>query len=144
MRTDSHGRTSRREPLYDPDIPTPTHAERARTMVAGLGTATLCTQSTEPKGFPYGSFVTASFDGADPIFLLSELAEHTRNLRQDARASVLFHESGAADPLAKPKAPEPEPAPVKKKPAVSLFGLDDDDDDFDDVMNAQIESERDS
>jgi hypothetical protein len=37
----------------------------------------------------------------------------------------------AADPLAKPKAePEAAPAPVKKKPAVSLFGLDDDDDDF--------------
>ena len=31
------------EPLYDVNIPTPTHAERARTLVAQISIGTLCT-----------------------------------------------------------------------------------------------------
>ena len=45
------------EPLYDANIPTPTHAERARTLVAQISTGTLCTLAIEPAGCPYGSFV---------------------------------------------------------------------------------------
>jgi putative heme iron utilization protein len=86
--------------LYDADIPTPTHAERARTMVAQLATGTLCTVAMEPAGYPYGSFVTVAFDRGHPVFLISELAEHTKNLRKDARASLLLAEGGADDPLA--------------------------------------------
>ncbi len=86
--------------LYDLDIPTPTHAERARTMVAQLPTGTLCTVATEPAGYPYGSFVTVAFERGHPVFLISELAEHTKNLRKDARASLLLAEGGADDPLA--------------------------------------------
>ena len=41
-----------------------------------------------------------AFDAGDPIFLISGLAEHTRNLEQDPRASLLVAEGGAADPLA--------------------------------------------
>jgi len=86
--------------LYDVAIPTPTHAERARTMVAQLSTGTLCTVATEPAGYPYGSFVTVAFERGHPVFLISELAEHTKNLRKDARASLLLAEGGADDPLA--------------------------------------------
>lgn len=99
---DAHARPSgdAPEPLYDVDIPTPTHAERARTLVRQVTTGTLCTVALEPKGYPYGSFVTVAFDGGDPVFLVSALAEHTRNMERDPRASVVVVESGSPDPLA--------------------------------------------
>jgi putative heme iron utilization protein len=102
MSQDAHARTTREapEPLYDVNVPTPTHAERARTLVARIPTGTLCTLALEPEGYPYGSFVTVAFDDGDPIFLISALAEHTRNLERDSRASLLVAEGGAADPLA--------------------------------------------
>jgi putative heme iron utilization protein len=86
--------------LYDVSVPTPTHAERARTLVAQTSTGTLCTLANEPAGYPYGSFVTVAFESGNPIFLISALAEHTRNLHQDPRASLLVAESGSEDPLA--------------------------------------------
>src|SRR3954463_7987833 len=100
--TDAHSRPSGDvpQPLYELNVPTPTHAERARTLVAQIATGTLCTLAIEPAGYPYGSFVTVAFDKGDPIFLISALAEHTRNLQQDQRASLLVAESGSADPLA--------------------------------------------
>jgi putative heme iron utilization protein len=102
MSEDRHARTSgtATELLYDENIPTPTHAERARTLVAQISTGTLCTLAQDPEGYPYGSFVTVGFDEADPVFLISALAEHTKNLERDPRASLLVAESGAADPLA--------------------------------------------
>jgi heme oxygenase (biliverdin-IX-beta and delta-forming) len=101
MSEDRHSRTSGStpEPLYDVNIPTPTHAERARTLVARISTGTLCTLALEPEGYPYGSFVTVAFDNGDPVFLISGLAEHTKNLEQDHRASLLVAESGSEDPL---------------------------------------------
>src|SRR4029077_5175427 len=76
MSEDAHARSTRDapEPLYDVNIPTPTHAERARTLVAQISTGTLCTLALEPEGYPYGSFVTVAFDDGNPIFLISELA----------------------------------------------------------------------
>jgi putative heme iron utilization protein len=88
------------EPLYDLNIPTPTHAERARTLVTQISTGTLCTLALEPAGYPYGSFVTVAFEQGDPVFLISKLAEHTKNLERDPRASLLVAEGGSADPLA--------------------------------------------
>jgi putative heme iron utilization protein len=102
MSEDRHAQPSARtlEPLYDVNIPTPTHAERARTLVARIPTGTLCSLALEPEGYPYGSFVTVAFDEGSPVFLISELAEHTKNLERDPRASLLVAESGADDPLA--------------------------------------------
>src|ERR1044071_9779825 len=102
MSEDAHARPTRDapEPLYDVNIPTPTHAERARTLVAQISTGTLCTLALEPEGYPYGSFVTVAFDNGYPIFLISGLAEHTKNLERDPRASLLVAESGSQDPLA--------------------------------------------
>jgi putative heme iron utilization protein len=102
MRSDAHARPSGEasEPLYDVHVPTPTDAERARTLVAGIATGTLSTIAIEPAGYPYGSFVTAAFDGGNPVFLISALAEHTHNLERDARASLLVAEGGSDDPLA--------------------------------------------
>ncbi len=88
------------ELLYDPNIPTPTHAERARTLVAGESTATLCTLASEHEGYPYGSFVTFAMLGASPIFLISALAAHTKNLEKSSHASLLVSEAGEGNPLA--------------------------------------------
>ncbi len=39
-------------------------------------------------------------DGPNPVFFISQLAEHTKNLRHDARSSLLVAEGGEDDPLA--------------------------------------------
>ena len=76
-------------------MPTPSHAERARTLVSLISTGTLCSLAREPAGYPHGSLVTFAVDAAEPVFLISELAEHTKNLRADERASLLVAESHA-------------------------------------------------
>ncbi len=100
-RHDAPANRKSREPLYDTEVPTPSHAERARTLAEDVGTATLCTVSKDPSGHPYGSFVAYSMDGPTPIFLVSKLAEHTRNMLQDERVSLLIAEPGTGDPLAR-------------------------------------------
>ena len=102
MKTDAHARPrgESEEPLYDPDVATPTHGERAMTLACRARTATLCTIARDPEGFPYGSFVTYAIQGGHPILLISALAEHTRNLAADPRASLLIAESNHEDPLA--------------------------------------------
>ena len=102
MSEDAHARPSgdAPEPLYDLSIRTPTHAERSRTLGAQISTGTLCTLAIEPDGYPYGSLVTVACESGNPIFLISGLAEHSRNLERDPRASLLVAEDVAADPLA--------------------------------------------
>ena len=60
-------RRPKQELLYDPEVPTPTHAELARTLVQSAASGTLCTLSVEPEGFPYGSLVTFAIHDGDPI-----------------------------------------------------------------------------
>jgi heme iron utilization protein len=93
-------RRAEEEPLYDRSVATPSHAERARTLVEQLATGTLSTLAREPAGHPYGSYVTFALDGAQPVLLISELAEHTRNLRGDGRASLMVAENVREDALA--------------------------------------------
>ena len=102
MTEDAHARPSGEAPeaLYDVNVQTPSHAERARTLIAEMSTGTLCTLSLEPEGYPYGSFVTVAFEDGCPVFLISGLAEHTKNLERDPRSSLLLAERDAADPLA--------------------------------------------
>jgi putative heme iron utilization protein len=102
MINDAHARPSGDvpAPLYDVDVAMPSHAERARTLVAQITTGTLCTLAAAPQGYPYGSFVTVAFDDGNPVFLVSTMAEHTRNLQRDPRASLLVAEGGSDDPLA--------------------------------------------
>lgn len=92
--------TRSQELLYDPNIPTPSHSEHAKTMVSKIGTGTLCTLSSEPEGYPYGSFVTYAILDGNPIFLISGLAEHTKNLQNSPQSSLLVAEAGEGNPLA--------------------------------------------
>ena len=81
----------------------PTHAERCRTLVSLARASTLSTLAREPAGFPYGSLVTLATDSLGrPLFLLSTLAEHTKNLLESDAASVLVTEplDRHAEPLA--------------------------------------------
>ena len=93
-------RRPRQELLYDPSVPTPSHAEFARTLVHTAQSGTLCTLSVEPEGYPYGSLVTFAVHDGDPIFLVSQLAVHTQNLLACERASLLVAEAGPENPLA--------------------------------------------
>ncbi len=87
------------EPGLTPEgVAAPSHAERARSLTAGEKTGTLSTLTED--GFPYGSYVTFALDGPEPVFLVSTMAAHTKNLLRDPRASLLVHEHGATDPLA--------------------------------------------
>lgn len=101
MTSGIHGTArARQEPLYDTEIPTPTHAECARTLVMGKHSGTLCTLSLACEGYPHGSLVTLAWDEGRPTFLISELAEHTKNLRGDPRASLMISQSDGTNPLA--------------------------------------------
>jgi heme iron utilization protein len=86
-----------------PIPPEPTHAERARTLLASQTRATLSTIAVMPAGTPFGSVVTYGLDDLGrPSFFVSTMAEHTRNLDADPRASLLVVEATppGADPLA--------------------------------------------
>ena len=86
-----------------PAPPEPTHAERARTLVASQSRGALSTIGLQPPGTPFGSVVTYGLDESGrPTFFVSSLAEHTRNLDADPRASLLVVEDtpAGADPLA--------------------------------------------
>ncbi|MGC2854966.1 HugZ family protein [Novispirillum sp. DQ9] len=69
--------------------PGKTHVAAARRLLHGARAATLATLLPDGGG-PYASLVTMAVDhDASPILLLSGLADHTRNLRADARVSLL-------------------------------------------------------
>jgi putative heme iron utilization protein len=63
--------------------------ELARSLLTAGGTATLATLAA--AGAPFASYVvTAPAIDASPLMLLSRLAQHTKNLDRDPRASLLF------------------------------------------------------
>ena len=78
----------------------PTDAELGRTLLAAAPTGTLATVSVD-GGIPFGSLVAHAVDEIGrPLLCLSDLAEHSRNLALDPRASLMAAETGAGDPLA--------------------------------------------
>src|ERR1700753_945244 len=71
----------------------PTDAERSRTLMATKAFGSLATMSTECPGFPFGSWVGCAVDETGrPVLCLSSLAEHSRNMLADPRASLLVTE----------------------------------------------------
>ena len=77
------------------------HSERVRTLFSLASVAALSTLSRKHEGFPFGSLMPYALaqDGR-PIFLISNMAMHTQNLRADARASLfLGPQDAGADPL---------------------------------------------
>ena len=80
--------------------------ELARRMLAAARDATLATAFVgarpEERGWPYASLVLLATDAMGmPLLLLSDLAEHTKNLRNDPRVSLLIDDTkGHEDRLA--------------------------------------------
>lgn len=78
-------------------------AEQARTLAAAAPTGVLSTVARDEARTPFGSLAPFGLDGAGrPVFCISELAEHTRNLQADGRSSLLVARSvePGTDPLA--------------------------------------------
>lgn len=73
-----------------PEVPEPSHAERARTLVHLQQTGSLSTLSRKQPGWPFGSVMPYGLDDqGQPVFLISTMAMHTQNLLGDPRASLL-------------------------------------------------------
>jgi heme iron utilization protein len=77
-------------------------AAEARALVAGQTAGMLATSST---GHPWASLVAyAVLDDGSPVLVLSELAEHGRNLLAEPHASLVVADLSASDdPLACPR-----------------------------------------
>jgi putative heme iron utilization protein len=82
-------------------LPEPSHAERIRTLISLASIGTLSTLSRKHPGFPFGSLMTFALDPAGrPIFLISNMAMHTQNLKADSRCSLFVGQASAdGDPL---------------------------------------------
>lgn len=79
--------------MSDDDI-----AEQARALIRSADRAVLATALV---GWPYASLVLPATDAEGaPLLLLSDLAEHAKNLTAEPRCSLLFDGTqGLADPL---------------------------------------------
>src|SRR5260370_13178617 len=84
-----------------PQLPEPSHAERIRTLISLASIATLSTHSRKHPGFPFGSLMPFALDPVGrPIFLISNMAIHTQNLKTDPRCSLFVVQAWAdGDPL---------------------------------------------
>lgn len=75
----------------------------ARAVLRGCDFGALATHAAKLPGYPFVSHVPFALDAAlRPVLLLSALAEHTRNLAVDARASLMAT-LPAADVQAQPR-----------------------------------------
>lgn len=73
-------------------------SKHARELLLKEYQGVLSTQSKAVPGYPFGSVVPYCLDGQGrPLILISRIAQHTRNLQQDGRCSLLVGERGAAD-----------------------------------------------
>jgi heme iron utilization protein len=84
-----------------PQLPEPNHAERVRTLLSLVPVATLSTLSRKHPGFPFGSLMPFALDSKGrPSFLISNMAMHTQNLKDDPRCSLFVTQTAAdGDPL---------------------------------------------
>ncbi len=83
-----------------PEIPEPSHAERVRTLLSLGSVGTVSTLSRRRIGFPFGSLMPYALDNLGrPLFLISNMAMHTQNLRADPRASLFVSEVASLDNL---------------------------------------------
>jgi putative heme iron utilization protein len=76
-------------------------AQKARSLLEGRRFGVLTTISKRMPGYPFGSIAPFSVDDEGrPLLLLSGLAVHTKNLDENAKASLLvFDKAAEEDPL---------------------------------------------
>ncbi|MEW6542792.1 MAG: pyridoxamine 5'-phosphate oxidase family protein [Nitrospirota bacterium] len=77
-------------------------AAQARRLLELGRLGSLSTLSQQHPGWPFGSVMPYALDGRGrPLFLISTMAMHTKNLQADPRASLMVMEGAATgDPLA--------------------------------------------
>ena len=119
-----------REPSAAPSPSAASDAKRLLRLARVGALATIDAASGAPLTTLVG--VASDWDGS-PLFLMSELARHTRNLAVDARASLLLtSERGRGDPLNQPRltvggpvAPRPDPSSrqryLSRNPKAGLY-----------------------
>src|SRR4029453_3256496 len=73
----------------------------ARRVMRRADRATLATAQRDAAGWPYPSLVLTALDhDASPLLLISDLADHTANIKADPRAGLLFDGTGGlAEPV---------------------------------------------
>ncbi|WPC04258.1 HugZ family protein [Pseudomonas benzenivorans] len=72
--------------------------KHARELLLKEYRGVLSTHSKAMPGFPFGSVVPYCLDAQGwPLILISRIAQHTHNLGQDAKCSLLVGERGAED-----------------------------------------------
>jgi putative heme iron utilization protein len=73
-----------------------------RTLLENQRHGVLATLSASRNGWPFASLAPyALTERGEPLLLLSDLAEHTRNVRSDARVSLLIQDQASLnDPQA--------------------------------------------
>src|ERR1044071_7535419 len=76
--------------------------EAVAALIGAERNGVLSTLSKKYAGWPFGSITPyALTEAGEPIIYISEIAEHTRNLRADARVSLIIQDANAArDPQA--------------------------------------------
>lgn len=76
-------------------------AVTARRLLNQQSVGVLSTQSVDLEGYPFGSIVpyTLNYDG-EPVMLISDLAQHTRNIKRNDKVSLTVFDRYADDPQA--------------------------------------------
>jgi putative heme iron utilization protein len=85
-------------------MPDPAPATDPGELLRRSAVATLATISRRHPGWPAASFAPFALDaGGNPVLLLSDIAEHTRNLESDDRACLFVHDALGDDVRATPR-----------------------------------------
>ncbi len=74
-------------------------AYAARRLLNHQSVGVLATHSIDVEGYPFGSIApfALNYDG-EPIILISDIAQHTRNIKQNNKVSLTVFDSSADDP----------------------------------------------
>jgi putative heme iron utilization protein len=85
--------------------PAASPASVARRVMRSADRATFATAQRDAGGWPYPSLVLTALDNdASPLLLISDLADHTANIKADPRAGLLFDGTGGlTEPLTGPR-----------------------------------------
>ena len=95
-RPKEHGGGQAGPPIAGDPSTFPADAELARTLVERETRGSLATLTDD--GYPYGSVVSYAVDtSGNPILLVSEMAEHTVNVRGNPKASLLLATNSGSD-----------------------------------------------
>jgi len=76
-------------------------AVAARLLLNHQSVGVLSTHSVDVEGYPFGSIVpyVLNYDG-EPVMLISEIAQHTRNIKRNNKVSLTVFDRYADDPQA--------------------------------------------